>query len=96
MDSGLTSKLEDIKGRIQNLILLHQKLKDENLKLINANTLLSSTLEEEKIKLKELQEKNKIIKLAKSISEVENTGDVKTKINELIREIDKCISFLNA
>jgi hypothetical protein len=47
---------------------------------------------------RELREQIKTIKLAQSLSA--GTGDqsskqVKTKINEYIREIDKCLSLLN-
>ena len=41
-------------------------------------------------------EKNKVLKLAKSIAGMEGKNtEVKLKINELVREIEKCISLVN-
>ena len=46
---------------------------------------------------KELSEKNKVLKLAKSLSGKQGKStDIKLKINELIREIDKCIAQVNS
>jgi hypothetical protein len=47
---------------------------------------------------RELREQIKTIKLAQSLSPEagdQGTRQVKTKINEYIREIDKCLSLLN-
>jgi hypothetical protein len=43
-----------------------------------------------------LEEKNKILKLSTSIqSEQGDNKAARKKINELVREIDKCIALLN-
>ncbi len=50
------------------------------------------------IENRELKEQIKTIKLAQSLSSGsgdQNSRQVKTKINEYIREIDKCLSLLN-
>ena len=58
-------------------------------------------LGEEKSNLKEeivkLQEQIKILKLAKQLDgeEVDKTKEVKLMINEMLREIDKCIALMN-
>ncbi|MCC7331718.1 MAG: hypothetical protein IT232_03825 [Flavobacteriales bacterium] len=44
--------------------------------------------------LEELEGKIKILKISKSVGE-ESTKDVKLKINEMVREIDKCIALIN-
>ena len=51
----------------------------------------------EKVQTNQLSEQYKVLKLAKSLSgeEVKST-DIKLKINELIREIDKCIAQVNS
>ena len=57
--------------------------------------------EEEKIHLKEeivnLQEQFKLLKLAKQLGGegVDKTKEVKLMINEMLREIDKCIALMN-
>jgi hypothetical protein len=46
--------------------------------------------------LSELTEQNKLIKLAKNLApEDSDTEELKNKVNELIREIDRCIDLLN-
>ena len=70
-------------------VIVYDKLADEN-------TLAIRKIEEQKNYAKELEEKNKVFKLAKSISETGYTpADVKITINEFVREIDKSIALLN-
>lgn len=45
--------------------------------------------------LAELEEKNKVIQVAQSLNSGEGSSDAKKRINELVREIDKCIALLN-
>jgi chromosome condensin MukBEF MukE localization factor len=46
--------------------------------------------------LLELKEENKLIKLAKEMSITgSEVHDIKIKINELVRDIDRCIDLLN-
>jgi predicted KAP-like P-loop ATPase len=48
-----------------------------------------------KDKTEELEQKLKVLKVAKSFSETnEKTLDIKQKINEFVQEIDKCIVLL--
>ncbi|MEI6435093.1 MAG: hypothetical protein WCP32_09630 [Bacteroidota bacterium] len=58
-----------------------QRLKTENLKL--------------KENIKQLEEKIKILRLSKTLETKEGNVEAKLKINELVREIDKCIGLLN-
>lgn len=58
--------------------------------------LKDSTLQVQKNTINELTEQNKLIKLAKEMStEKADTHELKIKINELIRDIDRCIDLLN-
>lgn len=58
-------------------------------------------LDEEKRNLQneinQLQEQVKLLKLAKQLEgdSVKDTKEVKLKINEMVREIDKCIALMN-
>lgn len=42
-----------------------------------------------------LEESNKTLKIAKSLTGTEDRTDAKQRINELVREIDKCIALLH-
>ena len=71
-------------------------MKDENDKLQTEKEQLLNTLEQHRVVISELEEQNKRIKLAKSLAASgESSSDIRLKINEMVREIDKCIAFLN-
>ncbi|MDP4267535.1 MAG: hypothetical protein Q8880_08885, partial [Bacteroidota bacterium] len=63
--------------------------------LINENKHLLKIIDEQKEFINNIEEKNKILKIASSINSKENSKEVKLKINEFLREIDKCIALLN-
>lgn len=58
---------------------------------------LKQKLAQQNETLKDLEERNKILKLAKSLNgnTDENISGIKLKINELVKEIDKCVALLN-
>ena len=94
--SDSQSIIEGLYGKIEGLIELHKKTKDKNFKIINENKELSEIIEKQKNTVYDLQESNKVIKIANSLSDSDDsTLGVKLKINELVREIDKCIAYLN-
>ena len=88
--------ITSLHSKIEKLVQLHNKLKDDYDKLADEHTLIIRKVEDQKNYTKELEEKNKVIKLANSISEKGYApADVKTTINELVREIDRSIALLN-
>ena len=94
--TDLPTRVENIKSKVNKIILMHKQVKDDMFKLQAEKDQLLKTLQERKTAIENLEEKNKRIKLAKSLSEGnESSLDVKLRINELVREIDKCIAFLN-
>lgn len=46
--------------------------------------------------IKSLEEKIKITTLTRTVETKEGTAEARTRINELVREIDKCIGLLNS
>ena len=57
---------------------------------------LKNQLNQQRELVEELRAKNTLIKLAKSLNDTnEKSSDVKLKINQLVREIDKCVSLLS-
>lgn len=95
--------MENEKSKISSLIVkanaikVHvAKLKEERKALVKKNDELKSILDKEKNTTFELLEEIKILKLAKQIdSDSSNNKEVKNKINELIKEVDKCIAYLS-
>ena len=94
--SDIKSLVSSIEKKAEKLIDLHRHSSKELSALKQNNNELKQTIEQQKQTIKELEEKQKILKLSKSISgNNENTQDLKLKINELIREVDKCTALLN-
>lgn len=85
-----------LQSKVEKLIIQHKKAKEDVKQLREENSFLRNNLTQYKEKVKELEEKNKILKLAKTLDVgTEKSTDLKLKINELVREIDKCIALVN-
>ena len=94
--SDLTNRMSGLKIKVEKLVNLHERLVKENAELINTKQKLINQVEDQSTEIKDLKEKNKINKLAQAVSESnQNTRDIKIKINEYVREIDKCIALIN-
>ena len=94
---NLSTKVNDISRKVEKLILLQSELKKENAELRQLNSQLTRDAEEHRSKVIELENKNRVVKLAKSLNEASagKNNDARQKVNELIREVDKCIALLN-
>lgn len=93
---SLNNLISGIEIKLNNLLSSYKKVKsiNSNLKEDNANLLLD--IEQKNIEINALKDKIKIISISKSVDA--SKGDIrqtKLKINEYIREIDKCIAQLN-
>jgi uncharacterized protein YjgD (DUF1641 family) len=84
-----------IEYKLSKLIEQHQLSRLENGSLYNENQELKEVINKQKQTIKQLEEKSKILKLAKTLEIKEGNVEAKLKINELVREIDKCIGLLN-
>ena len=91
------SAINDIRKFIN---VLNDNLAHKEQENTNLNKEISKHITEINIlksNISQLNEQVKMLKLASQIdgNEVGSTKDVKLMINEMIREIDKCISLLN-
>jgi hypothetical protein len=88
--------LGDIELKARQLVLSLEILTRENQALQEENQQLKNNIEELIIKNKTLKETNNIQYIAGvATGKQKNTIEAKKKINEFVREIDKCISLLN-
>lgn len=86
----------DVNQKIDKLIAKHEALKQENQLLRNKLDTTTNVVNEKDQVIDKLNEQIKVLSMAKSLSgESGSNKDMKLKINELVREIDKCISLLN-
>jgi chromosome segregation ATPase len=85
----LNKKLEELFERYNNLRI-------KNVELKNENEAIKHNLQERDEKIKELENKYERIKISGALmGEGENATEAKKKINELVREIDRCVALLN-
>ncbi len=82
--------------KIRKLIEHHDSLRSDNSRFISEISELKQENNDQKRKIKQLEENIKILKLAKTLENKEGNVEAKLKINELVREIDKCIGLLNS
>ena len=94
--------MKDISVLVSRVGKKAEKLIEKQALLIVKNEKLSNEIDEIRIELTEknqqileLNNKVKLLKIAGSVGEGESTREVKLKINEMVREIDKCIAQIN-
>jgi hypothetical protein len=91
----ISDKLNSVLERTHKLVELARALQEHNDLLEIENQSVGVALQTSELKRKELEEKLRILQLAKSFDGTsEKTLDMKQKINEFVREIDKCIVLL--
>jgi len=89
--------VSSLEKKTKELLKSYSELKRKNNIQENELSELRKKVDSQKETIKNLEERNKIIKLAKSLSESNpDTAEMKYKINELVREIDKCIAQMNS
>lgn len=93
---SLNNLISNIEKKLSNLLSSYENLKDKNLKLEGENKKLKSKIEDNSRIINSLNDKIKIMSISKSVDVSKNDiKQTKLKINEYIREIDKCIAQLN-
>ncbi|ATP58961.1 hypothetical protein CPT03_22055 [Pedobacter ginsengisoli] len=93
--SSVADQLNSVLQKTTRLIELCNALQEENDLLKLENQSVKVALDTSKSKNVELEEKLRVLKLAKSIEGTsEKTLDIKQKINDFVREIDKCVVLL--
>ncbi|WEK20065.1 MAG: hypothetical protein P0Y49_02715 [Candidatus Pedobacter colombiensis] len=93
--SSVADQLTSVLQKTARLIELCGALQEENELLKLENESIKVALDTSKNKNADLEEKLRVLKLAKSIEGTsEKTLDIKQKINDFVREIDKCVVLL--
>ncbi|MBE8715355.1 hypothetical protein [Sphingobacterium hungaricum] len=100
--AALSSQMNVIVEKTKNLIQMCEALQEENDLLKLEVQSLQVAFETSSEKVKQLDEKLRVMAVAKSLDETvvdkevinEKILDTKQKINDFVREIDKCIGLL--
>jgi len=94
--SEVSKRVESIQGKLEKIKQVFEKSNQEKERLERENSDLKRQLEAQVRVSDSLQKEYNTLKLAKTL--VSTTGDkaeMKFRVNELVREIDKCIALLN-
>ena len=88
--------INSIEAKLEKLIEKLGRIQLEKSDLQVDNDTLNSKLEEKERKIIALQDKVKLMNISKSVDiDKDDLKATKLKINEYVREIDKCIALLN-
>ncbi len=93
----LNQVVDRIENKVIELVGQIQELRTENSELKKSNEELRILLETEKKRNIDLEEQNKVAKIAKSVTLSDDDRKVQRKrLNDMVREIDKCIALINS
>ena len=88
--------IDNIELKVGKLIEKYDQINAEKLDLQRNNNTLNVRLQEKESQIVDLQDKVKLMNISKSVdTSEEDVKATRLKINEYVREIDKCISLLN-
>jgi len=90
-------KIDSIIKKINKLMDQYINLEEKHLKVLQEQKQLKNTVKEQKVQIIDLSNKLKDIKLSNQIknSDDEANAALKARINEFVKEIDKCMAMLN-
>ena len=94
--SELKTKFDELEKRIQKLISLHRHLKSENEKLVQMNKALEVEIKEERLNNRRLEESLANLKEEERSFTNKSVTGMKQKVNEMISEIDRSLTLINA
>lgn len=93
---SIASIVASLKSKTEKMLHLQEALQKSNAQLTLKVSKLQSRVEELEALNRKLDEQNKVIRIAQNVSgDTDKNLAIKLKINELVREIDKCIAQLN-
>ena len=88
--------VNNIEVKLGKLIAKYQQVRQEKLILQQENEDFVVSLKLKEIEILNLQEKVKLMNISKSVdTSKQEIKETRLKINEYVREIDKCIALLN-
>ncbi|MSP57734.1 MAG: hypothetical protein CK532_02405 [Flavobacteriales bacterium] len=90
------TRLVQIHQKVEEIVIENKDLKENQAENQSRIDELQKIIELQKNALSALKEENKMIKFAKEMSTTNSdVHDLKIKINELVKDIDRCIDLLN-
>lgn len=88
-------QLQSIEDKVRKLLSKHTEVQQKLLAAQEEIKFMESLLEEKEQQIKNFQNQENIVKIVDTIAgNTANSTELKLKLNEYIREIDKCIAYL--
>jgi len=95
MNASQVQIIEELNSRLDRLISLLEREKEEKLVLKQGKDELQKKIKMQQARINELELKYANLKIAKSLlAENEDSHSAKIRVNRIVREIDKCIALL--
>jgi len=96
MNSSQVQLIEELKSRLERLLSILEREREEKLALRNSNLELQKKSKVYQARISELELKYANLKIAKTLlADSEDSHSAKIRVNRIVREIDKCIALLN-
>ena len=92
---SVDQQFNSLNDKLQQLLKQYNRLQKENEKLKEELILAKNKELETEHKIEEIQQQVSIMKISSGEMSEKDKKDFEKKINQYIREIDKCISFLS-
>jgi chromosome segregation ATPase len=88
-------QLQSIESKVRQLLNRHTEAQQKLVAAQDEIKMLESQLQEREQQIKNFQNQENIVKIVDAIAgNTANSTELKLKLNEYIREIDKCIAYL--
>ncbi len=86
--------VEGISNKVKKLLVRNKQLKEKVFHLETEKLELQARLREEQTLIKQLENRLAEVQVAKALN-ADDSLNARQKVNELLREIEKCYSLLN-
>lgn len=84
-----------LRDKVNQILTICNRVKDENSVLKAKNEDLQKQVSEKDSELKELKRQYENLKTALSLMDSSEVHNTKIKLNRIVRDIEKCMSLLN-
>lgn len=91
----LETTIASIEDKVCQLVAENEQLREKVASEHDRNEVLQKALEEKNILINNLNEQNKVLKLGNTLTQKGDSVEIKLKINQLIRTIDKSLALLS-
>lgn len=86
--------LSGIEHKVRLLVEENQRLKEELLQMKEMQEDLQEAIDNKDKVINNLKEQNKVLKLGNTLTQKGDSAEIKLRINQLIRDIDKSLAIL--